>query len=367
MRAPSLLDLEAEQRPVIDLPFRGSHVVTGNPGSGKTVLAVHRAWALATIGREVTLLTRSNVLHQYLAQLAPDLTESVRVTTSYRWIRDFWNERFGSDPPKTDEEGWNHAWVEMQQACIVRGVTSAAHLVIDEGQGLPVDFYRWCRLLGVEFTVFADENQQIGDDQSTVSEIHREVVAKTPPLVLRENRRNSREIAMLASEFQEGGGERIPLPSRSAGRTPTVLSVPSLDYLITGISQYFSAHPERSIGIICRSNHLQRDIQSRLTNVGLAAHTQAYVHDDRYRNTIDFSSRPIRILNTNSMKGLEFDSVFVPDLDAYTEDPTGVAARLRFFVLCTRAREDLHLAHRGSREPAILSDIPESLLVRHAG
>lgn len=67
------------------------------------------------------------------------------------------------------------------------------------------------------------------------------------------------------------------------------------------------------------------------------------------------------------MKGLEFDSVFVPDLDAYTEDPTSVEARLRFLVLCTRAREDLHFAHRGPQQPAILSDIPESLLVRHSG
>ncbi|MGI5353389.1 ATP-binding domain-containing protein [Streptomyces sp. CA-250714] len=367
MKTPSLLDLGTEQHSVIDLPFRGSHVITGDPGSGKTVTAVYRAWALATIGREVALLTHSNLLHQYLAQMAPDLTEAVQVTTAYRWIRDFWNEHFGSDPPKIDDEGWYHAWVEMQQSCINQRVTSAAHLVIDEGQRLPVDFYRWCRILGVEVTVFADEKQEIGDDQSTVSEIHREIAAQAPPLVLRGNHRNSREIAMLASEFHEGAGDEAPLPPKRAGRTPTVLKVPTLDHLVTGISQYFSAHPERSIGIICRSTHLQREIQSRFTELGLAAHTQAYVHNDRYRNAIDFSTRPIRIVSTNSMKGLEFDSVFVPDLDAYTEDPTGVAARLRLFVLCTRAREELHLAHRGPQEPAILSDIPENLLARHAG
>ncbi|KOG89809.1 hypothetical protein ADK38_12215 [Streptomyces varsoviensis] len=65
------------------------------------------------------------------------------------------------------------------------------------------------------------------------------------------------------------------------------------------------------------------------------------------------------------MKGLEFDSVFVPDLDAYTEDATSVQARLRLLVLCTRAREDLHFAHRGAREPDILSEVPDSLLTRH--
>ncbi|MFE2494891.1 AAA family ATPase [Streptomyces scopuliridis] len=366
MKIPSLLNLEIEQQTVIDLPFHGSHVITGAPGAGKTVMAVYRAWALATAGRDVALFTRSNLLHQYLAQMTPDLTEALHVTTYHRWIRGFWRERFQTDPPQTDEGGWSYDWIEMQRDCILQKVRSTAHLVVDEGQNLPVSFYQLCRVLGVGVTVFADENQRIGDDQSTVSEIRRELAVQADPLVLRENHRNSREIAMLASEFRKGAWDEAPLPAR-VGRTPTLLKVPSLDNLLTGVSQYFNAYPERSIGIICRSTHLLRDIQSKLTHLELAKHTQAYVHDDRYRDTVDFSTRRIRIVSTASMKGLEFDSVFVPDLDAYTEDPTSVDARLRFFVLCTRAREDLHFAHRGPQEPAILSSIPESLLVRHTG
>lgn len=366
MRIPSLLDLEIEQHAVVDLPFHGSHVITGAPGSGKTVMAVYRAWALATAGRDVTLLTRSQLLHQYLAHVAPDLMEALHGTTYHRWIRGFWRGRFRSDPPHTDDEGWCYAWTDMQRDCVLREVRSNAHLVIDEGQNLPVGFYQLCRVLGVGVTVFADENQRIGDEESTVSEICRCLGVRADPLALRENRRNSREIAMLASEFRTEDWRETPVPTR-AGGTPTVLKVPSLGYLLTGISRYFSAHPDRSIGIVCRSTRLLRDVQSGLTHLGLAKHTQAYVHDDPYRNAIDFSSRPIRIVSTASMKGLEFDSVFVPDLDAYTEDPTSVDARLRLFVLCTRAREDLHFAHRGPHEPAILSNIPKSLLARHTG
>ncbi|MEU5031416.1 AAA family ATPase [Streptomyces milbemycinicus] len=366
MNIPSLLDLEIEQRAVIDLPFHGSYVITGASGSGKTMMAVYRAWALATAGREVALFTRSNLLHQYLAQMAPDLTESLNVTTYHRWIRDFWRWRFRTEPPQTDEDGWHYDWTEMQRDCVMRRVGSTAHLVIDEGQNLPVAFYQLCQILGVGVTVCADENQLIGDDESTVSEICRALAMRADSIVLRENRRNTREIAKLASEFCEEAVGEITLPTR-VGRTPIVLKVPSLEYLLTGVSQYFNAHPERSIGIICRSTHLLRGIQSELTRLGLAKYTQAYVHDDRYRDTVDFSSRPIRIVSTASMKGLEFDSVFVPDLDAYTEDPTSLDARRRFFLLCTRAREDLHFAHRGPQEPAILSSIPESLLVRHTG
>ncbi|MFJ8928620.1 AAA family ATPase [Streptomyces sp. NPDC102364] len=366
MRFPSLLDLNAEQQNVIDLPFHGCHVVTGGPGAGKTVMAIFRSWALATAGREVILVTRSNLLRQYLAQAAPELSEAVTVTTFHRWIRAFWSAQFQTDPPQTDEGGWNYDWLEMQKACILQQIASKVHLVIDEGQNLPVAFYQLCRTLGIGVTVFADEEQRIGDDQSTLSEICHALAVSSDVLVLHKNHRNSREIAVMASAFRNNnfGSERMPAP---AGRLPCILRVPSLEHLVVGISQYFNAQPERSIGIICRSTFLLRDIQSRLTKHGLAKYTQAYAHDDKYRKEMDFTNRPIRIVTTASMKGLEFDSVFVPDLDSYTEDPSGVAVRLRFFVLCTRAREDLHFVYRGTHEPAIVAGIDESLLSRPAG
>ncbi|UED85477.1 DNA helicase [Streptomyces profundus] len=364
MKVPSLLDLGGEQQAVLDLPFDGSHVITGSAGSGKTVMALYRAWSIATAGREVVLLTHSNLLHQYLAQLAPGLTEALKVTTYHRWMRAFWDRHFRCDPPQTDEEGWSYDWIAIQRDCILGRIRSTTHLVIDEGQQLPVGFYELCRVLGVDVSVFADESQRIGEDESTLSEIYHELGLETASLVLLGNRRNSREIAMLAHEFGDPIRAEPPLPERT-GRAPMLLKVPSLKILVTGVARYFSAHPWRSIGIICLSTHVVRDMQGRLTRSGLAKHTQTYVGADPYRNAVDFSTRPIRIVSTASMKGLEFDSVFVPDLDAYTEDPTGVEASLRFFVLCTRAREDLHLAYRGSAEPAIVSGVPEALLGRH--
>ncbi|WP_405838445.1 AAA family ATPase [Streptomyces platensis] len=340
-------------------------MVTGAPGAGKTVMAVYRAWMLATAGREVTLFARSNLLRQYLAQAAPDLTEGLTVTTFHRWVRAFWKTQFQTAPPQTDEGGWSYDWFEMQRHCILQQVTSQTHLVIDEGQNLPVAFYDLCRILDISVTVFADEEQRIGDEQSTLSEICEALAAHSDPLVLRENHRNSREIAMLASEFHRNPCGETWLPEAS-GPLPCALKVSSLGHFLTRIAQYFNAQPKRSIGIICRSTLMIREIQSMLTHHGLAKYTQAYVHDDEHRKHMDFSDKSIRILSTASMKGLEFDSVFVPDLDTYTEDPTSIDARLRFFVLCTRAREDLYFAYCGSREPAILSDIPASVLTRRS-
>ncbi|MFI8080615.1 hypothetical protein ACIF6L_07505 [Kitasatospora sp. NPDC086009] len=366
MRFPSLLELGGDQRAVVELPFRGRHVVTGPPGGGKTVMAVYRAWALATAGHEVVLLTRYNLLHQYIAQLAPELTGTPRVTTCARWLNALWREKFESKPPRAAEDERRFDWVEMQRSCMLRGVGVTVHLVVDEGQNLPLGFYRLCRILGVDVTVFADEKQRIGTEETALVELCRTLGTPAAPLELRQNHRSSREIAMLASEFRVEDRTELPLPRRS-GSLPVVMRIPSLEGLLTGIVQYFNAHQDRSIGIICRSVQTIRGIQSELASRGLEKKTQAYVFDDHYRNSMDFSTHPIRIVSTMSMKGLEFDSVFVPDLDSYTEDPTGVEARLRFLVLCTRAREDLHFAHRGTHEPPITAAIPDSLLARHHG
>lgn len=362
---PSLLKLRSDQRNVLDLPFHGCHVVTGTPGAGKTVMAVYRAWALATVGRTVTLLTRSNLLYQYLKQMAPALTQTLDVTTYHRWLQQFWQRHFGTDPPKRDEEGWSYDWVEMHQNCILKKVRTATHLVVDEGQQLPVAFYQLCHIIGVGVTVFADHNEPIDDDQSTISELHQMLGAQTDPLVLRNNLRTTREIALLASEFSMEALEERFVPTR-IGQPPRVTRVPTPEQFVLDVAEHFDRYPERSIGIICRSTRLQREVQSKFTELRLSKYVQAYVHDDQYRSTVDFSSRPVRVINAASMKGLEFDSVFVPDLDAYNEDPTSANARLRFFVLCTRARKDLCFAHLGPEEPAIVSTIPESLLVRHS-
>ncbi|MET8800668.1 hypothetical protein ABZV91_30300 [Nocardia sp. NPDC004568] len=364
MKFPSLLDLDTDQRKVLDFAFEGCHVVTGVPGSGKTVMALYRAWALATAGRTVTVLTRANLLRQYLEQQAPDFMTDFGITTYHRWVGNFWRTQFATDAPTTDSEGWDYDWIEMQQDCMEREVRSNTHLVIDEGQNLPVAFYQWCRILGFGVTVFADHHERIDDGCSTVPEICGALSMHIDPLTLHQNHRSTRDIARLAGEFSPEAGINLPLPERT-GRRPWVRRVSSIHHLLDEVARYFKMYPRRSIGIICRSTQLLREVQGELTRLGLARHTQAYVHNDRLRKTVNFSTRPIKIVSTASMKGLEFDSVFVPDLDAYTEDPTGAEVRVRFFVLCTRARKDLCFAYLGPDEPPILSAVAKSLLARN--
>ena len=77
----------------------------------------------------------------------------------------------------------------------------------------------------------------------------------------------------------------------------------------------------------------------------------------QYRN-LDLGRPGIVIVHRRSAKGLSFDTVVIPDThwDAGT-DPTSATLRMSYYVMATRARQELHLGHEGQSEPPLLAQI----------
>ncbi|WP_326817173.1 hypothetical protein OIE61_15915 [Streptomyces sp. NBC_01762] len=364
MNLPSLLELTPDQYAVVELPFDGNYLVTGPQGSGKTVMAVYRAWMQATAGRSTALITRSNLLSQYTAQLSECLSDGFRVTTFHRWLSDFWNKNFQEGPPNDGTDEWSYDWPRMQITCLRRRPKLLESLVIDEGQNLPSQFYELCGILENHVTVFADGSRSLDEILTTLLDIEKELDIDEETLLLRTNHRTSREIALLANLFRvDTKTESGELPDRR-GAVPHLMHCSSDRPFITQLARYIASRPECTVGIICRTTELQREIHRQLSGMGLHSSVQSYISDDMNRRAIDFSTYRTHVVNITSAKGLEFDIVFVPDLDSYADDPTGAVARERFQVLCMRARQELHFAYHGNREPEIVADIPTSLLGR---
>ncbi|MEV7733547.1 AAA family ATPase [Streptomyces sp. NPDC088921] len=366
MRLPTLLELTPEQEAVIDIPFEGQHIVTGPPGSGKTVMAIYRAWMLATTGRQTVLITHSNLLHQYCSHFAQHLSDQFRITTFHRWLRSTWQQNFDKPPPGSGTSDWSYDWIDMIRDC-VRNPPSIEHLVVDEGQDLPNGFYDLCSVLGASITVFADEDQRITEEQSTIGEITTALDVRTEFVPLEGNHRTTREIALLASHYGVAPKRQFLLGREQVGVKPCVVHWTSPQTFLKEMARYIKAHPRLEIGVLCKSTQAQRVVELDLAKNGLELSMQTYVSNDMKRSSVDFTTRRVRIVNTASMKGLEFDSVFVPDLDSYSEDPSGADIRMRFHVLCTRARSELYFAYYGHNEPAIIADVPQSVLERRRG
>ena len=69
-------------------------------------------------------------------------------------------------------------------------------------------------------------------------------------------------------------------------------------------------------------------------------------YDSRTRNedAIDMLQPGVTILNKESVKGQEFDSVFILELEEFIPCTTGTERR-SMYMMCTRARDSLFLVH----------------------
>lgn len=348
---PTYLGLSDEQEKILaDMPFDGNHLVTGPPGSGKSLVALHRAAMLWIAGRPVELLSYGNLLRQSTAAAADALKIDVPITTYHRWLHAYFRKRFGENPPG---DRYDIDWAAMLRRVIVSGPgpdRQARDLVIDEGQDLPEEFYRCCRFLGVNVTVCADEHQRITERQSTLAEIDR-ALAGPARYDLGADHRTTREIAEFAAHYRDG--VPAPLPTRS-GPVPTITPYKSLASFAKELAVHAATHTDQAIGVALRRPGHQKQLFAELDRLG-ARGVQTYLSADPRFRTVDFTRAGVRIFNVQSMKGLEFDALFVPDLHLYGSDATDPAIRMLTYMLFTRPRHELHLGYEGDARPTIIA------------
>ena len=153
---PHYQSLTVSQGAVLDLPVDGFHLITGPPGSGKSVMAVYRTESLANMGQPVILLQPGGELDWDPRQWGVDQTI---VSIWHSWFPRWFRGAYGEDPPRVSE--WGFDW----DACSrIAGHNPAPeelipHLIVDEGQALPRGFYTFFLFVRGSMTVFCDDNQ----------------------------------------------------------------------------------------------------------------------------------------------------------------------------------------------------------------
>ncbi|MFD4762751.1 AAA family ATPase [Streptomyces sp. NPDC058439] len=352
-------DLTQAQRDCLDaLPLTGHHVVSGPPGSGKSLLAAHRAVHLALTGRPTLLLSRSNLLRQLLRDTLQGLMvpgAPVEAATVHGWVL----RHFGYGAPRT-QDGWFDWAALTHQAAATLGEDEATtpHLVVDEGQDLSPGFYRLVRLAAASVTVFADECQRLTDTNSTLTEITEALGRATGRAEISGNHRNTREIASLAEHFRTGGaGPHIPFRS---GVLPVIRHYSGVKDLADDIATTAARHPADRIGVIVNSLRTATDLMRRLERAGLAREPQLYsstASAGRYHD-LDLARPGVVVVHRASVKGLDFDTVVIADAESDSAtDPTAATLRMAYYVMITRARQRLVLGWQGTRLPRHLEGL----------
>ena len=348
MKLPAFEDLSKEQDLIYNLDLDGNYIVSGPPGTGKSVMALYRAQVLTFDDREPAVLMYSKVLQQYTEQAANEVEVAGYVTTFHKWFWNFWRTHYRNSPPTMAGNSYENDWAEIAQQFMTNPpeLGGLSDLIVDEGQDLSLAFFRIVRFVARNITVFADENQQLFDNNTTLREIETGIGAKEH-MVLRRNYRNTAEIAAVAANYYAGTPTGIPSPPERHGDKPTLRQYASVDEFTDFVARYVKARTNLTIGIACPNQNIQRRLYRELESRKLPIPVQAYMSNNRSHSVLDFDSPAVTLVHYKSLKGLEFDTLFVPELQQVTMDPTSAATRMMFYVVMSRARDELHLSWCG--------------------
>lgn len=389
---PDFSQLDNDQAKVfLNVPKKGAAIVTGPPGTGKTVVALYQAMRLAKMKRSVSLVMHFKVLHRFTRE-ALDSAGNVQVLKTKQWVDSWYKEVFRRRAP------YDRSAYAADYAKIIEGLRllpdkdESNHLdidlIIDEGQDLPPKFYemlRIAKLKGVgprSVLVFCDQNQTINENGSDISTISAELEVSIQggnQFRLFKNYRNTREIAEFSRFFQSSTHlfNASELPDRVGGTKPAIIISMTDDPFLTQLGN-ISRSGSHKIGVIVfgrnnRVKDLYDQISAVLTNSRIPVQTYiSNYKDHKDEDELDFLASPsVTVINVMSSKGLEFDKVFVFGLDS--ADAFGVEADRNWkqlYVTASRAKSDLFIYVRPESRGNVGDGVrifpdPESQLCRY--
>lgn len=368
MSLPKYTELDMEQLEVYALPLDTNVLVSGPPGTGKSVMAVHRCRLLSDSDDfdDVKLLCYNHTLIEYTRQWLSQLGLDPDVNQQWMaWLGRLYKASTGKwglptvDPENAYVFDWAQILVDMDSNKVQDLVPSC--LIVDEGQDLPPEFYRLIRKLVGHMAVFADENQVLNKQNSTLAEIHKALGAGAASRRLTRNYRNTVEIARFASCFHTDLASGVADLPESSGDRPSLERIATRADMVMRIARHANNNSDSRVGVLLPTAPMRKEYYEGLKDRVTGA-IQTYDYRMRPKPTLDFVGAGVSVLTYASAKGLEFETVFLPEIECFDAAPGIPDYKMAMFVMTSRARRQLIMLTTNRGVPDILRDVDPSLV-----
>ena len=285
--------LDDFQRQLIDRKNNKSMVVSGSAGSGKSLIALHKAKQIAALGESYTIIVYTKSLRKYFE----DGLKKLGLRNVYHY----------------------HQWRHNQRR--------VKYLIVDECQ----DFTR----------EEINEMKQYGE-YCTASDMG---IAPDP---LYFNYRLTQEVAALGEKV--GNVEDLVLKCKRQGEKPNLISANSYDGQLDKIADIIKNRSLTNVGILLPFNTDDKGewsveyVKDYLMRKGITCEFKYNANQDTEMD-LDFHSSNPKIMTWWCAKGLQFKDVFIPGCEKNTDK------RAALYVAMTRCSERLYLGYTSSLSP----------------
>ncbi|KPC85440.1 hypothetical protein ADL35_14630 [Streptomyces sp. NRRL WC-3753] len=213
------------------------------------------------------------------------------------------------------------------------------HLLVDEMQDYtPVQYAVLRELFSCKMTILGDANQSVNPFSSSSLPVIRGIFPEADCLELCKSYRSTYEITDFAQRVSRN--DKL-VPIERHGLPPQVVAAVDRKAQEADILALVERHRQsehRSLGIVCKTVAQAEALYATL----LAAGVDLTFLD--YEST-EFSAGTV-ITSAHIAKGLEFDTVIVPDVD--DTNYANAMDKGMLYIACTRAMHELHLTHVGA-------------------
>lgn len=328
---------------------------------GRAALA--RARALREAGQPTCIIHHSNVLATYLWANRPGSISGFTVRSYRGFVSRLWEEALGTECEWTD--GWTpdlELFIDSLLRLDMLPTPHRPHLIIVDGQGLPRSFYRALRILRIGASVLVDESRPVAQETSSTADEICRVLGLPSPLRLSGPAVCTSPVQEFAKSLDPGPPRDQAPGSSRLGSRPRLMQAADLEAAAAVLERARQA-PQHRIGVLVQHTAQVERFQQLLLRCG-ARRVGWYTYNRAAPQSarIDFLRPGISVLTWASAHCVDFDDVFIPELQSVTSPPYvfhGELARLS-----ATAADNLVLSYSGEGEPPLLRALSERFVDR---
>lgn len=322
--ALSKSELDAYQVLVLDKRIDRPLIVTGCAGSGKSVLAIHKAKELKDQGYSYLFIVFTQALSSYMKAGINQLNLDYSNFSTY-------GKCFAPDKDdKGNITGWHWSRGDYD------------FIIVDEAQDFSLEavqeLAKHCRHL----YVFGDSaqslyNQFLFDKNPTLDMRRLEILfnQRMDDLIL--NHRLPESIAKVAQYLNTDDDRLVARCLKKGGNKPKIIGFSSFAEQCKKTMELIENMGLEDVGILCYHKQAVSDVGDFFTSEG--KNIDVYLND---KANIKFDSGNPKVMTFKSSKGLQFQTVFMLGcdnaIDSYVKDT---------YVAMTRSYQDLYIMYTG--------------------